>query len=118
MGPRYFGSIDGLVALTGTACSDIPAPETLRRLTASQRTCLITDTGEVQCVPNRQPRPQDRLAAAAIDIDLSAHACAVLASGAVACWGDDADGKLGAPSTTSGRESVITDVGDGSRVRQ
>jgi alpha-tubulin suppressor-like RCC1 family protein len=110
VGRRVCASV--AVALTGTACSDIATPETLRRLAASQRTCLITDTGEVQCVPSRQPRPQEQLPAAAIDIDLASHACAVLASGAVACWGDDADGKLGAPSTTSDREPVIIDVGD------
>ncbi len=101
------------VVLGASSCVDSLDPVTRRRLAARDDTCLITDFGEVRCLATGDVRLRDPLPAAAIDIDVaSAHACAVLVTGAVACWGSDQDGKLGNSSNVSGRDPYFTNVGD------
>lgn len=101
-----------VITLAASACSEPADPKTRRRLAADLGTCFISDVGEVQCRGPNGPRLRDPLPDTAIDIDAAAHACAVLASGAVACWGYDADGRLGDSSNVSGRDPFFTDVGD------
>lgn len=102
-----------LVILVASTCVDAQESVTGRRLAASDTTCLITDTGGVDCFGGRGPWLRDTLPSAAIDVDVAiGHACAVLASGAVACWGRGRDGQLGDSSNVSDRSPHFTDVGD------
>lgn len=97
-------------------------------------TCALNAIGSLQCwglnnqgqlgignTTNRNtPQAVTGLAAGVTDVALSsAHACAVLSTGEVKCWGDNSDNQLGngarptdsnVPITPFGMESGLTDV--------
>lgn len=110
---RVVAPLPAILLALVPACVDHHSPTPTRRLASHTKTCFITDAAEVQCLGHDSPNLRDPLPAPAIDIDVAIdHACAVLASGAVACWGSDLDGKLGDSSNVSGRDPYFTDVGD------
>lgn len=102
-----------LVALALPACVGSSPPPTGRRLATHIDRCFITDDGEIRTTESIPDRLRDALPTTAIDIDIAAdHACAALATGAVACWGSMLDGKLGERARSTGRDPFFTDVGD------
>ncbi|MCX4243979.1 RCC1 domain-containing protein [Paraliomyxa miuraensis] len=76
--------------------------------------CVRFEDGRVDCQGLGQAIVPPSLVGTVVDagaVDLTAgasHACAVLATGAVECWGDDSHGQRGTPSSTGGTTIALS----------
>jgi len=123
--------LGGTPSTTPAMIGDVPLGGTATQLAAGDtHTCALLDSGTVRCwgdgmagrlgygnpnslgaTPSTTPAMNGDIPLGGIAVQIAAggvHTCALLASGAVRCWGYGADGALGYGNSTSLGDSPVT----------
>ncbi len=116
-----------------SSAGDVTLGAAATALSAGEHTCALLDGGELRCwgraengqlgYGNMDPIGDDETPASAGDVAVGkkvtqiaagkAHTCALLADGAVRCWGEGNGGKLGYGNTESiGDDETPSSAGD------
>lgn len=107
-----FGPVEVSPAYTGVPSTTVPPlSDTTAIAAGASHTCIVNQSGEVYCwgtgfwVPppnlmdysSKNPEPElvEGFSGPVRGVSVDSHACAVLDSGQVYCWGNGVDGQLG-----------------------